>query len=289
MTQNNLLKMYGLEHLIGTKKVKLIRHQDTNRDIQFEKLKKNKTLLEEYQAVQSKDVFNCQYVMSYLAIENSNSLFMGMYEVLSCEHVENIVVSDSLIALGHPPSFTGYKYELKEVNFLKDLNNRLVIDWGKGFRSWAQWLDAAKDKEVIEIRPQGYMDDFPGYEDVFLEFGELERIVQYPDANKVWHQKLSSVKGIYLITDQMTGQQYVGSAYNKDGIIGRWKTYVENGMMVNKDIIALMESRSPEYKYNFTFTILRTLSKALTDNEVITVETSYKKRLGSKEFGLNCN
>ena len=289
MTQNNILRMYGLDNLIGNQKVKLVRHQDTNRNIQFEKLKKNKELLEEYQSVQSEDRFNCEYILSYLAIENSNSLFMGMYKVKSSTYVENIIVSDNLIELGHANNFTGYKYELEEVDFLQDINNRLVIDWGKGFRSWAQWLDEKKDKEVIEIRPKGYVDDFPGYADVFLDYSELEKIIKYPNANKIWYQKLSAVAGIYLITDQFTGKHYIGSAYGKDGIIGRWKTYVDKSMKENKDLIELSDKNDESYKYKFTFTILRTLSKALTKDEVIEKENSYKRRLGSKEFGLNSN
>lgn len=289
MTQNNILKIYGLNELIGRKKVKLVRHQDTNRNIQFEKLKKTKKLLEEYQSIQSEDRFKCEYIMSYLAIENSNSLFVGMYEVKSSKYVENIIVSDNLIELGHTNNFTGYKYELEEVDFLKDLNNRLVIDWGKGFRSWAQWLDEKKDKEVIEIRPKGYVDDFPGYEDIFLDYSELEKIIEYPNANKIWYQKLSAVAGIYLITDQFTGKHYIGSAYGKDGIIGRWKTYVDKSMRENKDLIELSNNNDESYKYKFTFTILRTLSKALSRDEVIEKENSYKRRLGSREFGLNSN
>jgi len=289
MTQNNILKIYGLNELIGRKKVKLVRHQDTNRNIQFEKLKKTKKLLEEYQSIQSEDRFKCEYIMSYLAIENSNSLFVGMYEVKSSKYVENIIVSDNLIELGHTNNFTGYKYELEEVDFLKDLNNRLVIDWGKGFRSWAQWLDEKKDKEVIEIRPKGYVDDFPGYEDIFLDYSELEKIIEYPNANKIWYQKLSAVAGIYLITDQFTGKHYIGSAYGKDGIIGRWKTYVDKSMRENKDLIELSNNNDESYKYKFTFTILRTLSKALSKDEVIEKENSYKRRLGSREFGLNSN
>jgi len=222
-------------------------------------------------------------------IENSNSLFVGMYKVKSSKYVENIIVSDNLIELGHSNNFTGYKYELEEVDFLKDLNNRLVIDWGKGFRSWAQWLDEEKDKEVIEIRPKGYVDDFPGYEDVFLDYSELEKIIKYPNANKIWYQKLSAVAGIYLITDQFTGKHYIGSAYGKEGIAGRWKTYVDKSMKENKDLIGLSNKNNESYKYKFTFTILRTLSKALSKNEVIEKENSYKRRLGSKEFGLNNN
>ena len=38
-----------------------------------------------------------------------------------------------------------------------------------------------------------------------------------------WYTALSSVNAIYLISDLEDGQLYVGSAYNKDGLLGRWR------------------------------------------------------------------
>ncbi len=37
--------------------------------------------------------------------------------------------------------------------------------------------------------------------------------------------KFCAVAGIHLITDTLTGKQYVGSAYGKDGVVGRWCEY----------------------------------------------------------------
>ena len=65
MTQNNLLCIYGLENLINSKKVKLIRHKDAR--LNFKNLLNHK-LLEEYQSFQTKDVFKgCDYILSYIA------------------------------------------------------------------------------------------------------------------------------------------------------------------------------------------------------------------------------
>lgn len=51
---------------------------------------------------------------------------------------------------------------------------------------------------------------FPGYEGVHLSFGELESIVRNERAD--WKSALSSVKGVYLVTDRHTTKRYVGSA-----------------------------------------------------------------------------
>lgn len=86
----------------------------------------------------------------------------------------------------------------------------------------------------------------------------------------------------------MTGQLYVGSAYGKDGILGRWKTYVATGHGGNAALKALLTNNA-ERKDVFSFTVLRTLPRTLTQKEVIEKEQLYKKKLGSRVHGLNLN
>ena len=99
---------------------------------------------------------------------------------------------------------------------------------------------------------------------------------------------LGSISGIYLITDSLTGQQYVGSAYGKDGIFGRWRNYVSNGHGGNAELRRLLAS-NPSHLEHFRYTILRTLPASLTAKEVIAFETLYKDKLGSRSHGLNLN
>ncbi len=288
MKQNSLLEMHGLTNLIGKKKVKLIRHQDLSRDIDFHKIIDNKQLLEEYQSFQSEDKFNCEYIITYIAFEKTHSLLYGIYQVVSSKPVKNIKVSDSLIKAGHTSNFTGYEYMLEELNWLDDLKNRLVIDWGKGTRSWAQWLDEEKDKEVIEIRPKGYVKEFPGYLDLVLSFNELETLISNKSANRIWFNKLSSIYAIYLILDTETGNQYIGSASGSDGLWGRWSDYAKNIHGGNKGLKELVEEKGKDYKYNFQYSILHVLS-ATKGSQVEEYENLYKEKLGSRVFGLNKN
>ncbi|MCK5407604.1 MAG: GIY-YIG nuclease family protein [Candidatus Krumholzibacteria bacterium] len=99
---------------------------------------------------------------------------------------------------------------------------------------------------------------------------------------------LSAVCGVYLIVDQNTGKQYVGSAYGEKGILGRWTNYAKTGHGGNNQLKKLMEW-DPMYAENFNFTILRTLSKTLTQAEIIDYERLYKSKLGTRAFGLNSN
>ncbi|MEH7130365.1 hypothetical protein V7103_19420 [Neobacillus drentensis] len=39
---------------------------------------------------------------------------------------------------------------------------------------------------------------------------------------------LSAVTGLYLIFDTTSGKQYVGSAFGKEGLFGRFKTYTKS-------------------------------------------------------------
>ena len=59
--------------------------------------------------------------------------------------------------------------------------------------------------------------------------------------NKQWKMMLSNVYGVYLILDTITGQQYIGSAYGKDGLWGRWSNYIHTKHGGNKILIELLK------------------------------------------------
>ena len=109
---------------------------------------------------------------------------------------------------------------------------------------------------------------------------------QYKD----WHVALSSVKGVYLITDTLSGRLYVGSAYGEEGFWGRWKNYVStNGHGGNKILKSLVDEDWEYAVKYFRFSILAILSKTSTTDEVIKKEQLFKRKLGSNSFGLNNN
>jgi hypothetical protein len=56
----------------------------------------------------------------------------------------------------------------------------------------------------------------------------------------------------------------------------------------NKELRVLVES-DPQYGRNFNFMVLQTLPKDLTQLKVIKYEQMYKKKLGTRSFGLNSN
>ena len=279
----NIVELLKLRGLDTKKSTKLVRHTDHG-DYLISEM--TKAQLEFYQQCQSEQVFSyCDYIVSFLGVERTKAKFIGVYKVKDEERLKRKHLPENY---PYPQIVEGtrYLYKLEKVAGFEDLENRVIIEWGKATQSWAQWL--AK-KKVVEMLPRGYVRSFPGYLDFILKFDELCGIVDSPDSNRVWHTMLSAIAGVYLIVDMITGNQYVGSAYGKNGIMGRWTRYSKDGHGGNAKLQELMSERGGEYAANFSFTILQTVSTSLSRREVIECENMWKDKLGSRAFGLNLN
>jgi hypothetical protein len=260
---------------------KFVRHQDKRYDLG--KLERE-GLIGLYQSYQAGPIFECDYIVTFIGVEHRRGRFYGVYRVLG-----HVPASERPLPPGFPyPTFTNpgdVFYSLEELPGFEDLKGRVVIDWGSGTLAWHQW---SKNKEVVEVLPAGYVRDFPGYLDFVISFDELVAIVNNPAANREWHRMLAAVAGVYLIVDGRTGRQYVGSASGEKGILSRWAQYAATGHGGNKQLIELLAS-DKDYARDFSFTVMRTLPRTLTRQEVIEFESLYKKKLGARAFGLNSN
>jgi len=281
--------MLAIEHLLTpfgfdlTKKYKLVRHQDKNYDVQ--KLYRAGQL-EVYQSYQGDPVFDkCDAIISFLGSEKNHALFVGVYWVEG--RIDNGIPKLPADFIYPQMESDKYYYSLRKDDRFKDLEQRVVIDWGPGALAWVQNFKI-NHKPVVEVLPPGYVKEFPGFLNFALRYDELESIVNNPYANREWHRMLSSVAGVYLILDSANGLQYVGSAYGEKGIMGRWKTYVGSGHGGNEQLKALLAEK-PRAERGFIFSILQTLPRTLTAKEVVDVEKLYKQKLGSRAHGLNSN
>ncbi|HEU0197339.1 MAG TPA: GIY-YIG nuclease family protein [Nevskiaceae bacterium] len=271
-----LLKLRGLD--VG-KKIKFVRHQDQRYNL-YDLMTSGQ--LETYQACQSKPVLECDYMVSFVGLPHGHARLYGVYQVLGRCRVSDVQLSAEYPNEENP---NNYFYTLSKVPGFEDLEERVVINWGASTRSWHQWL---RHKEVTEVLPAGYARPFPGYLDFVLGYHELDRIVRHPEANREWKTALSNVAGVYLILQQRTGAQYVGSASGAAGIFGRWETYAGNGHGGNK-LLREVCAEDPDAFRGFKFSVLRTLPKSMTQREVVAYENIYKEKLGSRVFGLNGN
>ena len=110
------------------------------------------------------------------------------------------------------------------------MSERVVIDWGSNPFAWHQWYgqNVDKDKEVLQIQSVGYVQEWSGYLDFYLDCFDLVRLINNPFSNNQWKEKLASIGGVYLIQNSMRGDLHVGSASDDDGIWGRWSKYAQS-------------------------------------------------------------
>lgn len=263
--------------------VKVVRHKDSRFDI--EELRQT-GWFETYQQFQGKPVFDgCSEIVVFVGEEGTTGRFVGVYDV-GARHP----ATTDLLAPGCPyPNLVnvgGWHYSLKKRTGFEDLEDRVVIDWGKGALQWAQWFT---DRPVLEIRPEGRaLPPFRDYLRVHLSFKELSRLVAHPEAHSDWVAGLSAVGGIYLIVHTQTGEQYVGSATGAGGLWHRWCEYAKTGHGGNLKLKAAC-TQDAECPAAFSFPILETFSRSLVREEALTLESFFKTKLGSRAFGLNAN
>ena len=69
----------------------------------------------------------------------------------------------------------------------------------------------------------------PRWDELRFTWGELKILPSK------WKAALSQWRGIYFIFDESDGQGYVGAAYGKENILGRWLNYAKRGHGGNKE------------------------------------------------------
>ena len=249
-----------------------------------------KGCIHEYTQIQSdksKALDHCRYWMVFISGNSTKARFYKLYRYTGKTPVSENIPSEGFPCKDMYSEPGNFIYHLDETDLLTDWENHLVIEWGRGTRKW--YNKGTTEKNVVSIQSE-YVRPFEGYENLVTSFSELEAIINdVSEEYSNYKTALSAVKGVYLILDTKTGKQYVGSAYGADGILGRWKAYVNSPYDGgNKELIALLEKDKEAYK-RFQFCILQIMPTTATKDEVIAVESLYKRKLGSVQFGLNDN
>lgn len=272
---------------LDPKMVKLARHPLSDKRIKF---CYDNGFFELYLRTQGKKMFkDGQYILNFVGTQGTTGRFEGCYLVKGVRSMEGITLPESFpIKPEKPPVFY---YNLEKTDIMSDYVERLLIDWGKGARNWCH--NGTTEKEIIALMPHRnaqLVSKLTDFENMRLSFDELESIIAAPDFYSDWVGALSTTYAIYLITDTVSGKQYVGSAYGKNGLYGRWSEYVNTRHGENKKIKELLKEDSERY-HKFQFSILQILPKSLAvDNtSVIEIESLWKSKLNTIQFGLNDN
>ena len=204
----------------------------------------------------------CQFIPIHLGGGRQGALFVGAH------------------AIEHPTYEVGetrLRFGLRRVEALEDLSERVIVAWSEttaGTRTWSQW-SARQRKPIVELRPENYEAAFPGFGELLISSDDLSTMPT------MWRAALESVKGVYLLVEDATGKQYVGSAQGSRGFLGRWLGY-DNGANGNKGLADLIEKK-------FTISILEVVSTTMSPDEIVRREGLWKRKLGSRVHGLNLN
>lgn len=230
----------------------------------------------EWQEDQSQRNFERKYVFSLIYYKKNEWMFAGIYEVISSKKIkrENKVRT---------------QYDTRLLDKYEGFIGKLIITYNKEERQSYRFLETVyKNFKFVEIlRNRISIEEFPGFENLNINFSELKYI--FENEEKSWKSALSSVQGVYLISDSSNGNLYVGAAYGKHAFWNRWSKYVTNGAGGNVELIKLLKEKGFEHAFNFNFSILEVHSKPTDKKFIIQREKHWKDVLLTKEFRYNRN
>lgn len=170
-------------------------------------------------------------------------------------------------------------FDLAVSDRMEDLRNRLVIGW-RSPRTWRLTGPTAAGYPVLEIADAQPV-PFPGFDWLVLDHALLQAVMR-EHRYAAWRTALSSVVGIYLITDVRDGRQYVGKADGAESIRQRWSAYAANGHGGNVELRGLDPA-------GFRFSLLRVFDPATPKSVINEAESHFKDALATRRHGLNRN
>ena len=170
-------------------------------------------------------------------------------------------------------------FDLAVSEHMTALRNRLVIGW-RSPRTWRLNGPTAAAYPVMEIADAEPV-PFPGFDRLVLNYAQLQAVMR-EHRYASWRTALSSVVGIYLITDTLDGRQYVGKADGTESIRQRWNVYAANGHGGNVKLLKIDPN-------TFRFSLLRVFDPATPAHSINEAENHFKKALDTRQHGLNGN
>lgn len=280
----------------------VIRHSFNQKETKDIWNRNDTTNFEIYQSLQPSENFfkGRRYVLSFIADGKALSRFVGCYEILGVRPASEVDKSPSFPIPDMYDRPGHVCFDMKKTTCMEDLDNRLVIDWGKGTLGYVQYSpDALRNKAVVAIGPDK-KHSFPGYDRVVWDFKSMKSYLE-GDYEEI-HTALKEVYAVYLVTDTKTGKFYIGSASGKDGLYGRWLTYAKNpngsGTADDEDgnqgIVEYLKE-NPNAYLNFQYSILEIIHKAGNNEKdilaTLEAEKVWKQKLCTLNtaWGLNRN
>jgi hypothetical protein len=228
----------------------------------------------EWQEDQTKKNFECKVVLSLIHRGGDRWLFAGVYRVNGVQ----------------PGQTTAFKYETQLLPGHEELIGRVVVKYKREYRASYVWGNKyGAELEVAEILDSALsIERFPGYNNIRILHSKLVLLVSKEEPS--WRSALSSVGGVYLITDILTGKIYVGSASGEGGLWQRWRAYAETGHGGTAELKDLLERQGEHYRGNFQYSVLEITDPQAQIDLICARENHWKEILMSRiPFGYNAN
>jgi hypothetical protein len=225
------------------------------------------------------------------------------HRVLPCAHISNGPYRGFFVVA--VLTFSGSELPVGSTfSFNENSQHWKVIDKNKGaYRIRFSPDEYTEDRDKLKIKLREWaekngiefnensdkeMDHFPGYKNVLLDHKNLQRIAK--DEVPEWKNALTTVKGVYCITDKSTGQIYIGSALGDEGgIWQRWMYYADVNDLTggNKAFKELIRKGADHIITNFTYSILEVFDVRTDTEYILSREDHYKRVFQSVKYGMN--
>ncbi len=239
---------------------------------------------QEWQAWQRARNFERPQIVSLIQMRGGGQrwLFAGCFDQKGCAR--------------HPSHPNEWLYQTTERSSTESLSGRLIVQYQRqGRNSYRNAETIADELLVVELRDKRVSAHvFTDYSEVRLSKMDLDLIVSHQ--SDAWVEALSSVRGIYVITDTSNGKLYVGSALSntrqreKGGIWERWSDYAKNGHGGDVDLKQVIAANGIDHaQRHFQYSILEIAGSTATDEDVKAREGHWKRVLGTYAHGYNKN
>jgi hypothetical protein len=280
MDFSNILEINGYK----PKEVRLARHSgspvrpDGNRTTAYALWLHSRDGYELYCRIQKSKNFGKQkYVAHFVSTPTKETMFTGFYQLLEqkpiwkglIDPLHGIDVTDM-----NPKNDHIIVYEVKRISEFDEYSGKLFIGWGKEI-AWSQ-IAGNSPKPVMAIEREFAEPVFPGFGNFTCRSDEVSTL------HNTWQAILSANRGVYILVHLESGNQYVGSATGENGFLGRWLEYEATGHGGNKLLKQLNQKM-------FQIGILEVCSSLENSVDIFKKEGIWKKKLGSRAFGLNAN
>lgn len=227
------------------------------------------------QLIRQRPHYSRRFWAAFVGLRDGRTMFVGLYEALGRDEVEEDLPCPLTGAVLPGGSYD--RYELRLRPELADYAGRLFVEWGAGSakRARAQ-LPENRNKPVTEIYGSPLDMPFPGLMELVTSLEALKR------APSAWAEHLTDARGVYFLICPETGKGYVGSATGAGGFWERLTAYAGDGHGGNAGLRA-------RPKGDLQVSILEVAGSAASTDDIVAAEQLWKRKLMTREFGLNQN